>query len=156
MVKITQFEGVVRSVPTGTRLLKGKVNISDSPYWCMIWAHQSTLHTKAMLQAVADLRLSRQNIKIVSTARILKHGKERQEGTLSTRISKSHTNVKANPRELGHRTFRKLKHKSIWVFDPFRFNLNLIRRPKWVWKLNKRVVLISIQIRRPRLSPIIK
>jgi hypothetical protein len=156
MVKITQFGGIVRSVPTGTELLKGKVNIGDSPYRCMIWAHQSTLHTKAMLQAVADLRSGRRNIKIVSTARILKHGKERQEGTLSTQISKSHTNIEADPRELGHRAFRKLKHKSIWAFDPFSTNLNLIWRPKWVWKLNKGVVLISIQIQRPRLSPIIK
>jgi hypothetical protein len=83
-----------------------------------------------MLEAVVDLRSGYQIAEIILPVRISKHGRERQKGTLSTLISKSHTNIEANPRELGHRTFRKLKHKSIWAFNSFNTDLNSIRRPK--------------------------
>jgi hypothetical protein len=84
-----------------------------------------------MLEAVADLRSGYRSAEIILSVRISKHGRGRQKRTTSTLISKSHTNIEANPRELGHRMFRKLKHKSIWAFDPFNTDLNSIWRPKY-------------------------
>jgi hypothetical protein len=96
----------------------------------MIGGYRLTLHIKAMLEAVVDLRSGRRSTKIAYPVRISKHRRERQKGTISTLISKSHTNIEANLRELGHRKFGKLKHKSIWALDPYSINLDLIWRPK--------------------------
>jgi hypothetical protein len=156
MVKITQFERIVRSVPTGTGLLKGKVNIGDSPYRCMIWAHQSAPHLKAMLMVVTDLRSGHRNTKITCLAYISKHGRRETKGNCPcTNLEGSHES-QSESMGISYCAVRKSKPGLIWVLDPFNTNLNLIWRPKWVWKLNKRLVLILIQIRRPRLSPIIK
>jgi hypothetical protein len=96
----------------------------------MIGGYRLTLHIKAMLEAVVDLRSGRRGTKIAYPVRISKHGRERQKGTISILISKSHTNIEANPRELGYQKFRKLKRESIWAFDLFSANRNHIRRPK--------------------------
>jgi hypothetical protein len=58
-----------------------------------------------MLEAVVDLRSGRRSTKIAYPVRISKHGRERQKETISTPISKSHTNIEANLRELDYRKF---------------------------------------------------
>jgi hypothetical protein len=117
MIEITQFEKGMQLVPTGTGPVKRKVNAGDPPYRSMIGIYQSTPHVKAMLEAVADLRSGHRSTKVIPSVRILKHGRERQKRMISTLISKNHTNIGANPKELGHQTFRKLKHKPIWAFE---------------------------------------
>jgi hypothetical protein len=126
MIEITQFEKRMQLVPTGTEPVKRRVNAGDPPHRSMIGIYQSTPHVKAMLEVIIDLRSGHRSTEIIPPVRISKHGRERQKRTISTLISKNQANIGANPRELGHRTFRKLKHKPIWAFDPFNTDLNSI------------------------------
>jgi hypothetical protein len=130
VIEITQFEKGVQLVPIGTEPVKRRINAGDPPYRYIIGIYQSTLCIKAALEAVVDLRSGHRSTEIIPPVRISKHGRERQKRTISTLISKSHTNIGANPRELGHRVFRKLKHGLIWAFNLFNANLNHIWRPK--------------------------
>jgi hypothetical protein len=115
---------------SGTAQSIGNGGAGNPPCRCPIREHRLTPHTKATLMMVVDLRSGHRSTEITPPVRISKHGREKQKKTILILISKSHTNIEANPRELGHRTFRKLKHKSIWAFDSFNTDLNSIWRPK--------------------------
>jgi hypothetical protein len=85
MIKTTQFERRMQSVPTGTEPVKDKVNAG------IIGVHQSTPQIKAMPMVVADLRSSHRSTKITSLVRISKHERRETEGNcLYTNLEGSH------------------------------------------------------------------